>query len=107
MLRDVGYNLYHMPAPQLGTGKDTRMKILTHPDNDWKTTHDAMVRGEIQNVTSKSDDGGLTFTTPKLDPDSVSSKQLQVRYGPEGPARSPRDHIHPAGFAGSGPGDQT
>jgi len=84
MLRDEGYNLYHMSAPQLGTGKDTRMKILTHPERTWKDTHDAMIRGEIGNVTAQSKDGGLNFFTPKEMPVSVSSKHLEVRYGPDG-----------------------
>lgn len=84
MLRDEGYRLHYMKVRQLGTDKETRLKILTKPGVESKAVYDAMRRGEIYPVTTHSDDGGLTFNSPKPLPVSVNSKSLQVRYGPEG-----------------------
>ena len=84
MLKDEGYNVHHVSVPQLGTDKMTRLRVLTKGDNDWRAAYDALQQGNIQNVTTETTDGGLTWRTPKAEPVSLNSKRLQVRYADEG-----------------------
>ncbi len=84
LLKDEGYVVHPLQTPQLGTDKNTKLKVLTKEGVAWKDAHDAMIRGEVQNITSHSDDGGSTYRTPKSELVPVSSKQLQVRYDEDG-----------------------
>jgi hypothetical protein len=84
MLKDEGYKIHYMDAPQLGTDKQTKLRILTKGDKEWKDVNQARLEGRIQNVQSQSDDGGLSFRTAKELPTSINSKKLQVRYDEDG-----------------------
>lgn len=83
-LRDEGYKVYSLQTPQLGTDKLTRLRVLTKPGVTWHEARAAMLRGEIDNVTSYSEDGGLNFRTPKAQPVSVNLKRVDVRYADDG-----------------------
>jgi predicted DNA binding protein len=83
-LKDEGYQIHYRQTPQLGTDKFTKLRILTDENKTYKDVNDALVKDMVNNVTSKSDDGGLTYKTPIHAVVPVSSKQLQVRYGDEG-----------------------
>jgi len=84
MLKDEGYKIHYMDAPQLGTDKQTKLRILTKGDQEWKDVNQARLEGRIQNIQSQSDDGGLTFRTAKDLPTNFDSKKLQVRYDEDG-----------------------
>lgn len=86
MLRDEGYETHAVKVPQLGTGKLTEYKILVPPGVSWKEAYDAAARGEVMNVTEYSTDNGQTWKSPSMDPTSVSSKRIEVRYGDKGGA---------------------
>lgn len=84
MLKDEGYNIHPVKLPQLGTDKMTTFKVLTKGDIPWSEAKNAVVGGQLKVITKQSDDGGLTFKTPKAQPVSVDSKRIEVRWGPDG-----------------------
>lgn len=84
MLQDEGYEVHSIKVPQLGTGKMTNYKVLAKPGVTWNETRLAVNRGELRVITAQSDDGGLTFRTPKDQPVSVNSKRIDVRYAEDG-----------------------
>ena len=81
ILEDEGYKLHYVDVEQLGTGKMTKMKVLSKPDTTFKEVWDN--RDKITPAMLKSRDGGRTF--PKvLPPLSISSKRVGVRYAEQG-----------------------
>lgn len=84
MLKDEGYNVYNMNVPQLGTDKDTKMKVLTKEGVSYKEAIDAKNEGRVRIIAAQSDDNGVTFRDPKPLPVNLSSKRLQVRYDEDG-----------------------
>jgi predicted transcriptional regulator len=86
MLRDEGYNVHPVKVPQLGTRSDqmTNTLVLTKEGVPWSEARKAVVDGRLKVITAQSDDGGLTFRTPKDMPVSVNSKRIEVRYGDKG-----------------------
>ena len=87
MLKDEGYNVYNMDVDQLGTDKATKMRVLTKEDKTYKNAIDAKNEGRVRVIAAQSDDNGTSFREPKPLPVNLSSKQLQVRYGPDGGAQ--------------------
>lgn len=85
-LQDEGYMVHPVKIRQLGTDKMTNTLVLTKPGVTWKEARDAVNRGELRVVTAQSDDGGVTFRTPKDLPTSINSKRIGVRYREEGGA---------------------
>jgi len=83
-LQDEGYKIHLVKVPQLGTDKLTEHKILGLPGSTWGEARKAVQAGVVYNVTDKSLDGGLTFTRPKEDPVSVSSRNILVNYAEDG-----------------------
>lgn len=81
ILRDEGYELHKVPVRQLGTGKDTRLKVLCPPG----TTFGDLMRNrdKIQQITMFPVDRGQAFDTIKP-PISIDSKRVKVRYAEEG-----------------------
>lgn len=86
MLKDEGYHVHDISVPQQNlAGQNTHVKVLTHPNVTWKEAREAViVRGELQNLAGKSDDGGISFSRPGKMPRSISSKEIQVRYAEDG-----------------------
>lgn len=85
VLKEQGYEVHRVKIPQLGTGKETEMRILTLPG---KTQRDVFLnRGEIKPLTEYSPDGGHTFvgTHPPL---SINPNRVKVRYAEEGGANA-------------------
>lgn len=85
-LQDEGYKVHPIQVAQLGTDKMTRYKVLTKEDKVWSDAQQAVKRGELRVITAQSDDGGLSYTTPKALPVAVSSKRIDVRYKEDGGA---------------------
>jgi predicted transcriptional regulator len=84
-LKDEGFHIHtDIKQPQLGTDKQTSLKVLTK-DSSWKNTREAVInKGMLRNVTDYSDDGGFTFHQPKDLPVSVSTKRVSVRFAEDG-----------------------
>lgn len=82
---ETGYKVYYVKVQQLGTGKDTTVKILAPPDMTYSEVWAR--RGEIQLVQSFSDDGGETWATSSNKPlSSVKQKRVEVVYAEDGGA---------------------
>lgn len=83
--QENGYQVYYVKVPQLGTGKETTVKVLAPEGMTYSEVYKR--RGEIQLVQSHSDDGGETWVTSSNKPlQSVDPKRVQVIYGEEGGA---------------------
>jgi predicted DNA-binding protein (UPF0251 family) len=83
MLEEQGYMKHPLNIPQPGTGFDTRMKILAPPGTTQRMVWEN--RDKIQQLTSVSEDGGLSFSSGKIhDPIAVNPNRVEVRYKGEG-----------------------
>ena len=81
VLKAKGYTVETIPVRQLGTGKDTRTKVLAPPGTTWGEI--VKNRANIQFIGQYSGDGGRTFGRFH-DPLIVDPKRLQIVYGKEG-----------------------
>jgi len=82
VLQEEGYSVYYLKVKQLGTGKDTTIKVLAPPGMTYSEVYQK--RFDLQQVRSFSDDGGRTFGSPKHDPIPVDPSRVGVRYAEEG-----------------------
>jgi hypothetical protein len=80
-----GYEVIHLKVPQLGTGKDTNLKVLAKPGTTWAQANKAKLEGNIHLLDAVSEDGGRTFgPVKKHEPVSIHPDRVDVRYGGEG-----------------------
>ena len=80
-LKEEGYKVHYVKVEQLGTGKQTTLKVLTKPDVPYSDVFKN--RDKIKQIANVSEDGGKTYT-PIQPPKSLSSKRVKVRYAEEG-----------------------
>lgn len=80
-LQEEGYTIHYLKVKQLGTGKQTTLKVLAAPNVTYSEV--SKNRGEIQQIQSFSNDGGRSFVVVQP-PLSVSSKRVAVRYAEQG-----------------------
>lgn len=83
MLQEQGYGVHYVKVEQLGTGKQTTIKVLAKPDTPYSEVF--ANRGKIRQITEFSEDGGRSFLGLQT-PISVSSKRVNVRYAEQGGA---------------------
>jgi DNA-binding NarL/FixJ family response regulator len=85
VLQEEGYKIHYLKVQQLGTGKQTTVKVLTEPDVPYSEV--SKNRGNIKQIQSFSEDGGRSYlgVQPPL---SVSSKRVGIRYAEDGGADS-------------------
>jgi len=85
ILQEEGYHVYYLKTKQLGTGKNTTVKVLAAPDVQYSEV--SRNRANIGQIRSFSEDGGRSYIgiQPPL---SISSKRVKVRYAEEGGADS-------------------
>lgn len=83
MLEQEGYKKHYLKVTLQGTGKETTLKVLTEGDVTSKEVFHNQDR--IKSVAAWSEDAGRSFITIQP-PQSVSSKRVEVRYGPDGGA---------------------
>ena len=83
--QENGYKINYVNVTQLGTGKETTMKVLSP---EGMTSKEVWARrGEIQPVQSFTEDGGSTWETVTNRPDqSVLAKRVMVNYAEDGGA---------------------
>ena len=80
-LKEEGYEVHKIKVEQLGTGKQTTVKVLGPPG----TTYGDVVKNpdKIRSATGYTEDSGRSFLG-LLPPQSVDSKRVAVRYAEEG-----------------------
>lgn len=81
MLRDEGYSVHTVPVPQLGTGKDTTVKVLAKPGVEWKQV--AQNKDKIRLITEHTPDGGESWVGLRP-PTNISSKRVGVVWDEDG-----------------------
>lgn len=81
-LEEKGYVTHNIKVKQLGTGKETTVKVLAPPGTTWADVN--FNKDRIKMVNQFSEDGGLTYEKPPTKPKSISSDRIKVRYGDEG-----------------------
>jgi len=85
VLQEEGYKIHYLKVRQLGTGKETTLKVLSAPDVSYGEV--SKNRDQIKQIQHFTEDGGRSFIgiQPPL---SVSSKRVKVRYAEDGGADS-------------------
>jgi DNA-binding CsgD family transcriptional regulator len=80
-LKEEGYDVHYVLVDQLGTGHQTRLKVLAAPG----TTYSEVFRNRdnIRIPGQHSDDGGQTYFA-KQPPISVHPSRVKVRYAEDG-----------------------
>lgn len=80
-LEQEGYKVHYMKVQQLGTGQDTRLKVLGPPNSPFPKLD------QVKSITEFSEDGGRSFD--KIHPPvSVNSRRVSVRYAEDGGAQA-------------------
>jgi DNA-binding CsgD family transcriptional regulator len=82
MLKHEGYVVHYVRVPQLGTGFETTIPVLTAPGVSYNKV--MANRDKIKIVRDGSDDGGVTFTRKIQYPTSISSKRVKVNWAEDG-----------------------
>ena len=85
VLQEEGYKIHYLKVTQLGTGKQTTLKVLSAPDVPYSEV--SKNRYNIKQIQSFSEDGGRSYLGIQT-PLSVNSKRVKVRYAEEGGADS-------------------
>lgn len=85
VLQEEGYKVHYLKVTQLGTGKQTTVKVLSAPDVPYSEV--SANRANVKQIQSFSEDGGRSYIGIQT-PLSVSSKRVAVRYAKDGGADS-------------------
>jgi hypothetical protein len=85
MLKDEGYILQYPHTVQVGTGKDTSRKVLTHKDTPFTEVNQNQEKIHIITDHVDADSGARVELKP---PVNINSKRVGVIYGPDGGADS-------------------
>jgi DNA-binding CsgD family transcriptional regulator len=84
-LREEGYTLHYVKVEQLGTGKYTTVKVLAKPDTIYSEVFKN--QSAIRQITEYSQDGGRSYLG-LLEPLSISSKRVDVKYAEDGGSKA-------------------
>jgi hypothetical protein len=85
VLMEDGYKIHYLKVRQLGTGKETTLKVLTKGDVSYSEV--SRNRADIKQIQAFSEDGGRSYIAIQK-PLSVNSKRVGVRYAEDGGADS-------------------
>lgn len=86
MLQEQGYKIHYLKVQQLGTGKETTIKVLTKPDITYSEV--SRNRGQVRQITEHSDNHGRDWKeNAPAPPQSMSSKRIAIRYAEDGGAK--------------------
>jgi hypothetical protein len=83
ILKEEGYRVDQIKTPQLGTGKYTTVKVLSPPGTKYADLH--RNSDQIRVIGKFTEDGGRSFFG-LVEPLSVNSKRVDVRYAEDGGA---------------------
>lgn len=81
MLEEEGYKVYKRQVEQMGTGKQTTVKVIAGPDSTYSDVYNK----EIHQIKNYSPDGGRTMIEAHP-PVNIDSKRVGVRYAEDGGA---------------------
>lgn len=84
-LKELGYKIFYLRETQLGTGKETTIKVLARPDAEF--THLNQNRDLIKQINNRSDDGGRSYLGV-VPPIHISPRRLAVNYAEDGGAQA-------------------
>lgn len=81
-LKDEGYNLYYTKVEQVGTGKETSLKVLCPPDVTWSDMQKHRDKIKMIEDYRFEDDGktGRNIFPPK----SIDSSRIKINYAETG-----------------------
>lgn len=82
-LETQGYKVHYLKVRQLGTGKDTTVKVLAAPGVTYSEV--SKNRGDVKQIRAFTEDGGRSYSLIQP-PLSVNSKRVAVRYAEQGGA---------------------
>jgi hypothetical protein len=85
LLKEQGYEVHRVKIRQIGTGKETEMKILAPPGTTWGDVQ--RNRSEIKQIREFSDDNGHSFGRVQ-EPISVNPKRVHVLYDEDGGSKA-------------------
>lgn len=85
LLMEEGYRKHYLKIPQLGTTHETTLKVLSKKDMSWSEANAR--KGEIEQITPYSTDGGRTFTELHY-PKSVNPNRVSVKWAEDGGDKS-------------------
>lgn len=84
VLEDEGYRLQSLQIKQVGTGKNTPVKVLTKDDVEWKEVINNLDKvAPVEGIQPSKD---AKHFEPIPYPVSISSSRIQVRYAEQGGA---------------------
>jgi predicted transcriptional regulator len=81
VLQEEGYKIHYLKVTQLGTGKQTTVKVLSAPGVPYAEV--SANRANVKPIQSFSEDGGHSYVNIQT-PLSVSSKRIGIRYAEDG-----------------------
>ena len=82
MLEDEGYKLQYLSVNQLGTGKNTSIKVLTKGDVEWKDINQNLDKiTPVEGIQPAKD---AKYFEPIGKPVSINSDRVQIRYAEDG-----------------------
>lgn len=81
VLQEEGFKVHYLKVTQLGTGKQTTVKVLTAPDVPYSEV--SANRANIKQIQSFSEDGGRSYASIQK-PMSIDSKRVGIRYAEDG-----------------------
>lgn len=82
-MQELGYRIFYRRETQLGTGKETTIKVLAKPDADWHHFKDNPEL--IRQINNRSEDGGRSYLGV-VPPIHISPRRLEVNYAEDGGA---------------------
>jgi hypothetical protein len=82
-LKAQGYTEHYLKVRQLGTGKDTTVKVMAAPGVTYSEV--SKNRGSVKQIRAFTEDGGRSYSLIQT-PLSVNSKRVGVRYAEDGGA---------------------
>lgn len=85
LLKEEGYEVWTIPQPQLGTGHDTKRKVLCPPGMKQKEAF--LKRDQVQLISQHSSDGGRSYS--KFQPPiKVNPDRIGVVYKEDGGSKA-------------------
>lgn len=84
ILEEEGYSVHYLKVKQLGTGKETRLKVLAEPGTEWAEVNKN--QDKIGSITAYTNDYGHDGFENIKPPISVSEDRLQIVYNEDGGA---------------------
>lgn len=80
-LQEEGYKIHYLKVTQLGTGKQTTLKVLSAPDVPYSEV--SKNRDQIKQIQAFSEDGGRSYLGIKT-PLAIDSSRVAIRYAEQG-----------------------